>query len=156
GWNMGFRVTCGSARQSDGPLPPPGDRDAAVAFLATAAGDDPDLLRLRGDLRGEDGDWKLAMEDYGKLVEGAQSNPEDWTVYAAMLLKAGERRAYLSLRGRMLDRYETTTDPRIAERVAKACLLAEGAALGRVSRLLETAFKTEESNWTRPYAELTR
>src|SRR5262249_28010759 len=60
------------------------------------------------------------------------------------------------LRRRLLARFGVTPNPLEAERVAKACLLAEGDDLDRVLKLLETALDTKSPAWAKPYAELAR
>jgi hypothetical protein len=90
------------------------------------------------------------------VVERSPPEPELWTVYAALLIQAGDRADYRSMRRRLLDTYVTTDQPAFATRVAKACLLAEGDDLDRVMRVLETALKEGVPDWIRPHAEMTR
>jgi formylglycine-generating enzyme required for sulfatase activity len=164
--SSGFRVVCGSAAPTRESLPGPEDGRPALAFLARAAGDDVALLLLRGDLHGRYGDLRAAAADYERVVKASPPSEELWSDQAPLLVQTGDRAGYRSLRRRLLDRYEKTTGPEVAERVARACLLAEvGDDLGRVLRLLETAlgngragFETSPSYppWLRPRAELVR
>src|SRR5262249_42241549 len=144
GWNplsgeCGFRVVCGSAAPTRDPLPDPEDGRPALAFLVRAAGDDADLLVLRGDLHGRYGDLRSAAADYARAVKASPPRADLWCDYAPLLIQAGDRDGYRALRPRLLDEYGTTTDPVVAERVAKACLLVEGGDLDRVMRLITTA-----------------
>jgi len=146
----------GSADPTPKPLPGPEDGPATLAFLVRAAGDDAGLLLMRGDLHGRYGEWRAAAADDSRLVRRLPASADLWVNYAPLLLQAGDQDAYRSLCRQMLDKYGATRDPMVAERVAKACLLAKGDGLGRVQELLETTQRTNVPEWFRPFAELAR
>jgi tetratricopeptide (TPR) repeat protein len=153
---VGFRVVCVSAERSGEPVTSPEDGRAVLDFLTGAAGDEADLLPLRAELHGRFSDWQAAAADYGRIVKTSRPHYDLLTEYAPLLLQTGDKGAYRSLCRRLLNEYGTTTNPVIAERVAKACLLAEGDALDNVLKLLKTALDGGPPAWAKPYAELAR
>jgi hypothetical protein len=75
---------------------------------------------------------------------------DDWTCFldSALLVQAGELRAYQRACRRMLERVSKWADPRVAERIAKTCALAPSAVVDfeRVVALAERAVQEEPSN----------
>ncbi len=151
-FSLGFRVVCGSAAPTEAPLPKTSDGRAALALLHDA--DDAVLVRLRGELHARFGEWGRAAADLGAAAKTLPAEVDLLTTYAAVLVKAGGGPEYAALRRRLLDTYGNTEDPLDAERVAKACLLADGDGMDRILRLLKTAMGRNSQPWARPYAEL--
>jgi tetratricopeptide (TPR) repeat protein len=159
GDKAGFRVVCGSAKPTKESLPNPPDKRQIRDYLTRAAGDDPNLLLLRGDHHGYFGDWRAAAADYRRVMERASLNFEKWTTCAALMAHAGDGAAYRMACRLMLaelDKYKAPPAPRLAEQLAKACLLAEMDELDRVFKLLGLALGKDAEPWARPYAELAR
>jgi tetratricopeptide (TPR) repeat protein/tRNA A-37 threonylcarbamoyl transferase component Bud32 len=153
---FGFRVVCGSATPTKEPLPGPKDGRDALALLTRLAGDDPLLLRQRGELHGRYSDWRAAAADFSRSYQ-KNPFPDLLTDYAPLLIQLGDQAAYRSLRQRLLDQYEKAEQPLLAMQVARACLLAEGADLDRVFRMLDsTRGKPGPANWAPAYSELAR
>jgi eukaryotic-like serine/threonine-protein kinase len=119
-------------------------RDATADSLAPAPDDHAGmatLLRTRGTLCGQFTQWDLAA---GDLTKAIALNPEEhwnWYQLAPLLLETGDPGAYRKLCHAMLARFGATTDPSIAERTAKVCLLLalDGADLAAASKLADTA-----------------
>jgi formylglycine-generating enzyme required for sulfatase activity len=157
-YDSGCRVVCGSAERTDELLPDPRDRGAALAYLDRNAGDDLDLILLRAEMHGCFSHWRAAAADYLLLVKRSslQGDYDEWITAAALLAREGDAVAYQKMCVQTLDRFDRTSDPLAAERVAKACLLAPSGNIDRVDRLLDTASRKGTPEWVGPYVELTR
>src|SRR5262249_11889713 len=153
---VGFRVVCASQACTREPVSDPTDGRVVLAYLVRSAGADGVQIGRRADLHGRYSDWRAASADYRWLVERSGPHVEFWTTYAALLVQTGDEAAYRSMRRRLLDQFGTSADPLECERVAKACLLVEGADLDRVLRMLVTALRNDAPPWAVPYAELAR
>jgi tetratricopeptide (TPR) repeat protein len=94
--------------------------DAAVA----TAPDDPEPRIERGGHLGRHGDWSGALADFVRAAEIAPENHMGWYRAAPLYLAVGDLAGYRRHCWEMLDRFGATDDPMIAERTAKACLLA--------------------------------
>jgi tetratricopeptide (TPR) repeat protein/tRNA A-37 threonylcarbamoyl transferase component Bud32 len=156
GEKAGFRVVCGSAKPTKMPMPAHRDQRAELACLVRFAGDDDAVLLHRANLHGYFGEWRSAAADYRRLMDLLPDNDDEaWTTCAALLAHVGDGAEYRKTCRRLLDRYKTRPLPLTAERVAKACLLAEGREdLDEVFMLLKVALSTDAEKWARPYAEL--
>jgi serine/threonine protein kinase/Tfp pilus assembly protein PilF len=78
-----------------------------------------------------------------------------WNLAAALWAHVGDPGRYRRHCGAMLERFAGTTDPAIAERTAKACLLLPGdaAVLEEAARLVALALDKGGDRWDlRPYA----
>src|SRR5262249_17270315 len=83
-----------------------------------------DLHRERASAFAALGQWQKASEDYALAFDEKGKNPEYWLTALALLLLAGDTAGYHQARRTLLDRYQHTTDARVAY------LLARGYALG--------------------------
>jgi serine/threonine protein kinase/predicted Zn-dependent protease len=81
------------------------------------------LLASRGSIRARQGKWKDAAADFQKALEQEPDSHELHHSLAPLLIQSGEVQGYLKLRQTLLRRFAATTDPIIAERMAKDCLL---------------------------------
>jgi tetratricopeptide (TPR) repeat protein len=115
-------------------------------------------LRRRGDLYARGSQWQKAVADYAAVI---QAHPEDhwsWYVAAPLWLQVGDQKAYRRHCREMLRRFGATADPILAERTAKACLLAPGPAddLAPAFRLADRAVTGTEKHRAYPYFLLVR
>jgi tetratricopeptide (TPR) repeat protein len=99
------------------------------------------LLRRRGNLRARTGHWKEAAADFSKVVEFEPDNHEAYHSLAPLLVQSGDLEGYRRLCSKIAARFGGTSDPVIAERMAKDCLLfpPPGTNLTTESNWAETA-----------------
>jgi WD40 repeat protein len=95
-----------------------------------------------------DGQWEVAMADFGRLVKFDPSNHWRWTDSIVFRLQMGDVEGYRQHCREMLQRFGNTDDPEIADRTAKACLLAPEAVgdLGPVFKLADRAVTGTENH----------
>ncbi len=110
------------------------------------------------------GRYQEAAADLAPVIEAAPDNNGLWFLLMPLLVKSGKIADYQTRCLAMLDRFGKTTDPAIAERTAKSCLLLPSAVgpeeLNAVDDLAETAVTLGEGgrwwHWclmTRGWAE---
>jgi tetratricopeptide (TPR) repeat protein len=91
--------------------------------------------------------WKSALE-------GDPLEHDAWYGYAELCLFLGEEDEYRRARRALLERFDATTNPYIAERTGRACLLmpATGDELRQAVALAERAVaKNSAEQWAHPY-----
>jgi hypothetical protein len=81
------------------------------------------LLMFRAGLRVQKGRSHDAACDLEQVIQTTPSNHWPWFVSTPLLVQTGETAKYRAQCTEMLRRFSDTTDPDIAERVAKTCLL---------------------------------
>jgi tetratricopeptide (TPR) repeat protein len=128
---------------------------------ATLGPDHPDTLGVMGDLGssyGALGRWDEALATCGRAVALGSVHHETWNHAAILTARTGDRAGYREHGRRMLDRFGRTTDPIIAERTAKACLLLRlgGTEQEEACELADRAVALEQGHWVMPWAEATR
>jgi tetratricopeptide (TPR) repeat protein len=69
------------------------------------------------------GRWDEALAAYGRAIALGTDVHDTWNHAAILWARTGDRAGYRGLCRAMLDRFGPTTDPMIAERTAKACLV---------------------------------
>jgi serine/threonine protein kinase/WD40 repeat protein/tetratricopeptide (TPR) repeat protein len=99
------------------------------------------LLSRRGVLRARLAQWKEAAADLAAAVELDPDDPNTYYHLVGVLLWLGDRDGYRHHCQEMLRRFGGTTDPYVAERTAKACLIVPDTVADRESlvRLTERA-----------------
>jgi tetratricopeptide (TPR) repeat protein len=102
--------------------------------------------------------WDEALAAYCRVIALAPDLHTPWNHAAILWARTGDRAGYREHCRRMLDRFGRTTDPPIAERTAKACLLLplggpeQEAACGLADRAVALA----QGHWVAPWAEATQ
>jgi serine/threonine-protein kinase len=132
--------------------------DEAVEHLRAAAAKAPTDLRAQQALRdvlfrmGRPEEARMAWE---KALEAGPPEHDAWFGYAELCLFLGKIEEYRRVRSDLFARFRHTTDPHIAERVARACLLLPGTEdeLRQAAALSERAAAARGSkyDWARPY-----
>jgi tetratricopeptide (TPR) repeat protein len=104
------------------------------------------------------GRWDEALAAYGRATALGTSLHDTWNHAATLWARNGDRAGYRDHCRRMLDRFGPTTDPIIAERTAKACLLLPlgGPEQDAACDLADRAVAMTQGHWVRPWAEATR
>jgi formylglycine-generating enzyme required for sulfatase activity/serine/threonine protein kinase/tetratricopeptide (TPR) repeat protein len=89
------------------------------------------------------GKWKEAAKACEEVLACRSDDSSDWFMDAALRLQVGDVEGYHRVCREMLKRFGETKDPRIADQVAKACLLAPKAVddLGPVYKLSDLSLK---------------
>src|SRR5262249_42626142 len=94
-----------------------------------------------GSVHAQRGQWTAARTNFANVV-GVE--PSDYMAYfylAPLLVQTGDQGEYRLNRQRMLRQFSEVSDPIIAERIAKACLIlpANSDELTTISQLADTA-----------------
>jgi tetratricopeptide (TPR) repeat protein len=122
----------------------------AVTLTPAMAGEkeNADLLRARGDFFARHGRWQEAAADFSKVIALAPDDHYDYELLAALLVQSGDQAAYQRLCASILARFGDSSNPTIAERMAKSCLLTtySGADLTAVSKMADAAITKNKSN----------
>ena len=135
-----------------------GDRDPSViqtaehvARLLTVAGNDtkfqelarvfPEGWTIRADALASRRLWPEALAAASKAVELRPSDHSGYHLMAPLLVQKKDQAAYEELCTRITTQFAGTTDPRVADRMAKDCLILPrpGADLKVPAELAETA-----------------
>jgi tetratricopeptide (TPR) repeat protein len=122
--------------------------------------DHPDTLRTLHSLAityQALGRWDEALAACGRAIALGSENHHAWNHAASLWARTGDRAGYREHCRRMLERYGPTTDPMIAERTAKACLLLPlgGPEQAAACDLADRAVALAQGHWVRPWAEAT-
>src|SRR5262245_39725573 len=104
------------------------------------------------------GRWDEALATCGRALALGADDIDTWNQAAILWARNGDRAGYRAHCGRMLDRFGRTTDPIIAERTAKACLLLPlgGTEQEAACELADQAVTLARDHWVQPWAEATR
>ena len=94
-----------------------------------------------GDVYARMGDWAGAVRNFNRSVTADATNHYAWHYLAPVLLKTGDVPGYRSHCERALQHFSQTTDPVVAERIAKDCLILPppAASLPTLASLAATA-----------------
>jgi tetratricopeptide (TPR) repeat protein len=119
------------------------EKAARALSEAKQARDDPDILWARGNVFARLGRSKEAAADLMKVRELRPSQLLCWHNLAAVLVQTGDTDAYREHCRLALERFANTTDPVMAERIAKDCLIlpSSGADLATVASLADMAVR---------------
>jgi tetratricopeptide (TPR) repeat protein len=121
-------------------------RDAAIVFSALT-----DFFARRGR-------WKEAVADATKAVECEPTDHMNYVSLLALLAAHGDLENYRLYCQEFLARFRETIEPRIGERIAKACLIlpSSRADLATVEKLADTALTAERSDPFFPYYQFAK
>jgi tetratricopeptide (TPR) repeat protein len=137
-------------------------REQTLALMKAKLGPDhPDTLWIMHGLANSYralGRWDEALAAYGRAIALGTDVHDTWNQAATLWSRTGDRAGYRGHCRRMLDRFGPTTDPMIAERTAKACLLLPlgGPEQAAACDLADRAVALAQGHWVVPWAEATR
>ncbi len=102
-----------------------------------------EFLKLRVDLKARRGQWQQAAANASLAFDRQPSDHSVYSLWAALLIRTDDLHAYQELCRRIFADNSQTTDPYVADQVAKACLLRSASgqnlqALGRLADLAAT------------------
>jgi tetratricopeptide (TPR) repeat protein len=127
-----------------------------VVTTPQAVDDPPNktLLWVCGNYLARTGQFKAAVEKIQKVIE---LDPDDHQAYqslAALYVQLGDVQAYEQLRGQILTTFGSlTSDPRIADRMAKSCLILppDPRDLAVVTNLAQIAVSFDKNAAANPW-----
>jgi serine/threonine-protein kinase len=113
-----------------------------------------DAIRPRREVMVQLGMGDIARAEWGKALAASPADHASWHGYAELCLYLGQQDEYQRACHALLERFGAPTDPMIAERVGKACLLGhlEPEETSRAVALVHAAFASDVAPpWLRPY-----
>jgi len=104
------------------------------------------LLRFRATLFARRGQWDPAIADLNKALLLDAQQQENYHCLAALYVQAGDLASYRQICQRMLSRFGNTSEPSVAERMTKDCLMlpASGADAAVIARLADLSAQAAE------------
>ena len=104
------------------------------------------------------GELKEAVTNFAMAVRVDPTNHFGYHYLAPLLLLAGEKEQYLKLREEILRRFGETSDPAVAERMAKDCLILPPplADLPTLGKMADVAVAAGPSNKDYPYYQFVK
>jgi eukaryotic-like serine/threonine-protein kinase len=136
-----------------------GKLDLAIDRYRLAIALDPKLLSAQQGLRSilkRQGRLEDVRVAWGKAIDADPPEHGAWDGYAEFCLYLGQVDEYRRVRRALLDRFGASTDPLVAERTGRACLLmpASPDELRRASALIDRALaaeKNQKPSWAYSY-----
>jgi serine/threonine-protein kinase len=136
----------------------PGRQDEAVEHFRAAIAVEPNHAEAQQALRTaliRLGRLEDARATWRKALQAGSPEHDAWFGYAELCLFLGKKAEFRSARSELLTRFRDTTEPQVAERVGRACLLLPGTEdeLRQAVALTEraTAAADPKYDWARPY-----
>jgi WD40 repeat protein len=123
-----------------------------------AEGEKEAVLVSRAESLARRGQWNAAAAEFSTLVQLRPENHAFYHSLAPLLVQSGQRERYRSHCEQVLVRFGATSDPFIAERMAKDCLIAAdpGVNLQAVDALAGLAVTLGRTNGYLPYFQLAK
>jgi tetratricopeptide (TPR) repeat protein len=134
--------------------------EALARQKATLGPDHPDTLASMHGLAvcyQALGRWDEALAACGRAIALSTDDHDTWNHAATLWARTGDRGGYRDHCRRMLDRFGPTTDPIVAERTAKACLLLPLGGPEQVAAcdLADRVVALTRGHWVEPWAQAT-
>jgi tetratricopeptide (TPR) repeat protein len=117
-----------------------------------------ELMHSRGEQFARHARWQEAIAEFSKAVELAPDEHDAYHALSPMLVQVGDLDGYKRHRSAVLDRFGGTTDPLVAERMAKDCLIlpSSEAELTRISKLADSAVARGPNHWALPFFQFAK
>ncbi len=125
---------------------PPNIRQGSIFYNALA------------EVYGRWGQWAGAIRNFNRSVTADPTNHYAYHYLAPLLVLTGDLGAYRKHCERVLSQFGETTDPAVAERMAKDCLMLPppAASLDRLAKMADTAVAAGPTNSAWPYYEFVK
>ncbi len=110
------------------------------------------VYNVIGDQHGRQGEWLAAITNYSRSIQADPSNHLAYHLLAPALVESGDLAGYQQHRQRILRQFAGTSDPTVAERLGRDCLLlpASGGELESIARMADLATTGPADNgWMR-------
>src|SRR4029077_10968136 len=91
--------------------------------LAHLAGEIPEAWAVLSEHLAGRGQWQDARTAAARFLEMQPGNPSAYHLIAPLLVQTTDRTAYEELCQKIATRFAGATDPRVADRMAKDCLI---------------------------------
>jgi len=116
------------------------------------------IYNVIGDQHGRRAQWAGAISNYSVSVQIDPSNHYAYNYLGPLLLQKGDEQSYMRLRDQMLRQFANSSDPTVAERIAKGCLILPPPAvdLPAIVRMADTALAAAATNSLAPYFEFVK
>jgi tetratricopeptide (TPR) repeat protein len=117
----------------------------------------PALLGARGEFRARCGRFAEAAIDFRKAKEANPAEHGWWHELAPLLVVTGQAHAYREHCRASLERFSDTSDPVVAQRIAKGCLILphSGVDLKVVFRMTDAAV-VATNHWSAPWFQFAK
>jgi len=129
-----------------------------VNDLVSKTPDSTNLLNLRAEYWVRNGRWNEAAADYARLVQLEPANHWYYHSLAPLLAAGGDFAKYRNCCEEIVVRFGNTTNPVVAERMAKDCLILSdsGADSAAVGRFADTAVTQGAHSRDLPWFQLAK
>ena len=99
------------------------------------------ILNVLGIIHGRRGEWPAAIRNFTRVVELMPADHDAYHSLSPLLAQSGDQDAYHRLCGQILGQFARTSDPAIAERMARDCMILPppAADLETIGKMVETA-----------------
>jgi len=116
------------------------------------------IYNALGEIYGRRGEWPAAIRNWARSVTADPTNHYAYHYLAPLLVQTGDLGAYRKHCERVLSQFGETTDPAVAERMAKDCLMLPppAASLDRLAKMADTAVAAGPTNSSWPYYEFVK
>ncbi len=116
------------------------------------------IYNALGEIYGRRGEWPAAIRNFTRSITADPTNHLAYHCLAPLLVQTGDWGAYRKHCERVLSQFGETTDPAVAERMAKDCLMLPppAASLVRFAKMADTAVAAGPTNSSWPYYEFVK
>ena len=116
------------------------------------------IYSVLGRVNGIRGKWAIALTNFAIVVQVMPDEPFAYYQLAALYLKTGDLEGYRRHCQRLVQKFGSTSDPNIAERTLKACLVVSnsGVDLATMSKLAEVAVAAGPGQRDFPFFQFTK
>src|SRR6266480_941802 len=99
------------------------------------------ILNVLGIIHGRRGEWPAAIRNFTRVVELMPADHDAYHSLTPLLAQSGDQEAYHRLCGQILGQFARTSDPAIAERMARDCMILPppAADLETIGKMVDTA-----------------
>ena len=116
------------------------------------------IYNTLGEVYARRSEWAASIRNFTRSVTANPTNPIACHYLAPLLVQAGDLEAYRKHCDRILSQFGETTDPALAERMAKDCLILPppAASLERLGKMADTAVAAGSGDTLWPYYEFVK
>jgi Flp pilus assembly protein TadD len=99
------------------------------------------IINVLGVIHARHGQWPAAITNFNRVIELIPADHDAYHSLAPLLVQSGDQEAYRRLCAQILRRFAASSDPAIAERMAKDCLILPppAADLETIGKMADTA-----------------
>ena len=116
------------------------------------------IYSVLGRVNAARGQWTKALTNFSIVAQVMPEDPFAYHQLAALYLKAGDLQGYRRHCQRLIEKFGNTSDPNIAERTVKACLILPKPEvdLSVIDKLAQTAVSAESSHHDFPFFQFAK